>query len=88
MKAEAETKGHAEIKVQIQTGPKGADRESSISFFKKQTHAVRQWQYSIEFGAVVFLVCIDKDCVLDTFGFGVPRITFLYAPGNRSYPSL
>lgn len=72
-----------EVKVQIQTGPEGTDRESSISFLMRQTHTVRQWRNTPESGAVTLLVWIH-DRVLDIFWFGVPRITGLSASGNRT----
>lgn len=60
----------AEVKVPVQTGPKGAQKRSKCSdtvFLRDKINTKRRWQYSIDSGSVTFLVCINKDFIPDIF---------------------
>lgn len=86
MRAEVESKGHGQrSRYSFILDPRERTGKAASVSLRDENHTMRRWQYGIDSGAGAFLTCIDEDGA--SFWFGVPRITFLYASGDRAYLS-
>lgn len=88
VRAEVESKGHGQrSRYPFRLDPREQTEKAAPVSLRDKNHTIRRWQYGIDSGAGAFLTCIDEDRVLDIFWIVVPRITFLYASGDRAYLS-